>query len=99
MPKIQKPWCIYLHGTPTGVGKVVEESKSIAWVAYYERHSGEPWDKKYLWRFATIAEAILKFNEYGARSPAELKIILLRKFPSEQKEIEATIRKAEGEEE
>lgn len=87
--KIKKPWCIYRHGTPTGIGMVLEESKTSALVLYCEgqHYSPEVWDKKYLWRFATITAAIKKFKGWGGCGIEELKEMISSHFPSEAKEI------------
>ena len=88
--KIRNVWCLYCHGTPTGVGKIVEESESSAEVIKYEGQSPEAWDKKSLKRFATIAAAIKKFREWreGYQLTLDkLKEVMVDRFPSQRKAI------------
>lgn len=92
--KIRNPWCLYCHGTPSGVGKVVEESKNSAEVVYFENcrdrkqpYSSGHWDKKSLRRFATITAAIKEYGKWSDCSLDELKEIMSGKFPSQRKVI------------
>ena len=88
--KIEKPWCMYCHGTPTGIGKIVEESESSAEVIKYEGQSSEVWDKKSLRRFTTVTGAIKEFRRWREGyqfSMDELKRVMVNRFPSQRKAI------------
>lgn len=88
--KINKPWCVFLYGWPGGIGKIVEESKSVAFLMYCEgqHYSPEPWDTKYLWRFANITNAVKKFHKSTKCNLEQLKQQMIAYFPSEKNEIE-----------
>ena len=88
--KIVKPWCVYRHGTPTGVGKIVEiNGKTSVSILYSEgqHYSPDCWDIRSIQRFATITAAIKKFSKYSGCTLEELKSVMMLYFPSKAKEI------------
>jgi hypothetical protein len=90
--EIKKPWCVYLlysHSNPMGVGKIEEEGKTFVSLRLSEgqRFSLIDWDKKKVWRFATITAAIKKFNKHDRYPIVLFKNYMLKAFPSKSKAI------------
>lgn len=84
MPKIRKPWCIPF--SIRKVGKVEEESKSVAWVRFGEKpkHYASAFEQECLRRFETLEEAIKKYAEMNGMRLRDAAEAALMHFPSEQ---------------
>ena len=90
--QIEKPWTVYSYLGPSGIGKVLSESKFSLDLLYSEGQYFplEIWDPNYVKRFETPLEAIDYFLPYSGHENNKEKLIelFLWKFPSERANLE-----------
>jgi hypothetical protein len=92
--QIEKPWAVYFHFRPTGIGKIVQDNRSYLDLQYSERQdlSLVSWNSKSVERFKTPLEAIDYFvgknKDYNKEGVIES---FLKHFPSEKDNLEKQI--------